>query len=113
MKSTEILQYLNEITGSKFRPIKTNLTKIDALLKDFTHEEIILVIQVKTFQWRNNPTMAGYLRPSTLFRQSNFENYINEVERLKNNPQLYEQFRKQYGAEKPADNIDDLNDLYG
>lgn len=109
----QILQYLNEITGSKFRPIKSNLTKIEALLKEgFTQEEIILVIQVKTFQWRNNPTMAGYLRPATLFRLSNFENYLNEVERLKNNPYLYEQFRKKY-SDQSNDATENLSDLYG
>jgi uncharacterized phage protein (TIGR02220 family) len=90
MIETEILNFLNEVTGSKFRQIPRNLTKIKALLKQgFTQEQIIEVIQLKVVQWKNNPKMAGYLRPDTLFRDSNFESYYNEVERVKQNPQMY------------------------
>ena len=86
----EILNYLNEVTGSKFREIPRNLSKIKALLKqNFTQEQIIEVIQLKVIQWKNNPRMVGYLRPETLFRESNFENYLNEVEKVKQNPKLY------------------------
>ena len=89
----EILSQLNQLTGSKFREIKSNLSKITALLKqDFTKEQIIEVIQLKVIQWKNNPKMAMYLRPSTLFLESNFENYINEIERIKQNPQLYAKY---------------------
>ena len=49
----EILNKLNEITGSRFREIKSNLSKIKALLKaGFTEVEIIEVIQLKTLQWK-------------------------------------------------------------
>ena len=112
----EILDSLNEITGSKFRPIKSNLTKIKALLKaEFTPQEIVEVIQLKTIQWKNNPTMAGYLCPTTLFRESNFEKYHNEVNQVKQNPKLYEQYFKSINKipTSAADNADDLAELYG
>lgn len=90
MIETEILNFLNEVTGSKFREIKSNITKITALLKQgFIKEQIIEVIQLKVIQWKNNPAMAGYLRPETLFREKNFESYFNEVERIKQNPTIY------------------------
>ncbi|KQT17404.1 hypothetical protein ASG31_08310 [Chryseobacterium sp. Leaf404] len=93
MEETEILNFLNEVTGSKFREIKSNISKISALLKqNFTKEQIIEVIQLKVIQWKNNPKMAMYLRPSTLFLERNFENYINEIERIKQNPQLYAKY---------------------
>ncbi len=89
----EILDYLNSVTQSKFRPIKSNLSKISALFKaGFTKEEMMEVIQLKTVQWKNNPVMAGYLRPKTLFSQSNFENYVNELDRVKQNPQMYAEY---------------------
>jgi len=89
----EILNYLNSVTQSKFRPIKSNLSKISALFKaGFTTEEMMEVIQLKTVQWKNNPVMAGYLCPTTLFRESNFEKYVNEVERVKQNPQMYAEY---------------------
>lgn len=112
----EILDKLNEITGSKFRPIKSNLTKITALLKaDFSEMDILEVIQLKTIQWKNNPKMAGYLCPTTLFRESNFEKYINEVNQVKANPKLYEQYFKQINKIKhsAAEHTDDLNAMFG
>lgn len=81
---------------SRFRPIKSNLTKITALLKaGFSEMDILEVIQLKTIQWKNNPKMAGYLCPTTLFRESNFEKYHNEVNQVKANPKLYEQYFRQ------------------
>lgn len=112
----EILDKLNEITGSKFRPIKSNLTKITALLKaDFSEMDILEVIQLETIQWKNNPKMAGYLCPSTLFRESNFEKYHNEVNKVKQNPKLYEQYFRQINkAEKSAaDHTDDIEAMFG
>lgn len=89
----EILEYLNKVTGSGFREIKSNLSKIQSLLKQgFSQLQIIEVIQLKVIQWKNNPKMAGYLRPRTLFNDSNFENYINELERVKQNPKMYAEY---------------------
>lgn len=112
----EILNYLNSVTQSKFRPIKSNLSKISALFKaGFTKEEIQQVIQLKTVQWKNNPVMAGYLCPTTLFRESNFEKYVNEVERVKQNPKMYEQYFKSINKVETsaADNTDDIAEMYG
>ena len=112
----EILQKLNELTGSNFREIKSNLTKISALFKQgFTQEQIIEVIILKVAEWKNNPVMAQYLRPSTLFRDTNFENYVNQVNLVKNNPKLYEQYFKSINKVKTsaADNADDITAMYG
>ena len=112
----EILQKLNELTGSNFREIKSNLTKISALFKQgFTKEEITDVIILKVAEWKNNPVMAQYLRPSTLFRDTNFENYHNQVNLVKNNPKLYEQYFKSINKVKTsaADNADDIAAMYG
>lgn len=115
-EETEILNFLNEVTGSKFREIKSNLSKITALLKqEFTKEQIVEVIQLKVIQWKNNPKMAMYLRPSTLFLESNFENYINEIERIKKNPTMYADYFKQINNIKTsaADDVDDLKAMFG
>lgn len=115
---TEVLDYLKQITGTKFRPIKSNLTLISALFKaGYSQEEIIEVIQLKTVQWKNNPVMAPYLRPSTLFKMSNFDNYINEAELVKQNPKMYAQhfaeLNKIKGSQSAADDDDDLDAMYG
>lgn len=112
----EILSQLNQLTGSKFREIKSNLSKITALLKqDFTKEQITEVIQLKVIQWKNNPKMSMYLRPSTLFLESNFENYINEIERIKQNPTMYAEYFKTINNIKTsaADDVDDLKAMFG
>ncbi|MDO4763854.1 MAG: conserved phage C-terminal domain-containing protein [Flavobacteriaceae bacterium] len=112
----EILNALNEITGSKFRTIKSNLTKITALLKaGFEKQDFLEVIQLKTVQWKNNPKMAGYLCPTTLFRESNFEKYYNEVQQVKANPKLYGEYFKSINKipSSAADNDDAISELYG
>lgn len=112
----EILQKLNELTGVNYREIKSNLTKISALIEQgFTKEQIIEVIILKVAEWKNNPVMAHYLRPSTLFRESNFENYVNQVNLVKQNPKLYEQYFKSINKVKTsaADNTDDIAEMYG
>ncbi|MFW2137127.1 conserved phage C-terminal domain-containing protein [Chryseobacterium sp. TY4] len=115
---TEVLEYLKQITGTKFRPIKSNLSLISALFKaGYTQEEIIEVIQLKTVQWKNNPVMAPYLRPSTLFNMRNFDNYINELELVKQNPKMYAQhfaeLNKIKGYTSAANDDDDLDAMYG
>ena len=111
----EVLQILNQYTGSNFRDIKSNLSKISALFKQgFTKEEMHDVIILKVAEWKNNPVMAPYLRPSTLFRDGNFENYVNQVNQVKKNPKLYEQYFKSINKSKgsAADSIDDLAEMY-
>lgn len=114
----EILNFLNQVVAAPrgFRPIKSNLNGISSLFKDgFTKEEIIEVIQLKTIQWKNNPQMAYCLRPSTLFRSSNFENYIVEVSQIKSNPKLYEKYFSKLtkSTRSAADDADALEAMYG
>jgi len=43
-----------------------------------TFEKFKHVIDIKAGQWLDDDEYNKYLRPSTLFRESNFENYLNE-----------------------------------
>lgn len=75
----EVLSYLNEKTGRRYRIIK----HIEARLKDgATVEECRNVIDIKTTDphFIQNPK---YLNPETLFRPSNFDRYKNEAIPLK------------------------------
>ncbi len=113
----EILTYLNQITGRRFRPIKTNLNGIARVMKEgFTEQEIHEVIQVKTLEWKNNPEMSVHLNPITLFRPRNFEKYINQVIAIKENPTLYAKYFAKLNkatGRSAADDADAINDLYG
>lgn len=113
---TEILQKFNEITGRRFRKTKANLSGISARLKDgYTEQEILEVIQVKTLEWKNNPTMSVHLNPVTVFRPSNFDKYINQVLTIKENPQQYAKHFQQINriTTSAADNDVTISDLYG
>lgn len=75
----EIITYLNEKTGSNYRP-NTPKTKqlIDARMKEgFGVEDFKTVIDKKTAMWENDTKMVGFLRPETLFG-TKFEGYLNE-----------------------------------
>ncbi|MFC7688137.1 conserved phage C-terminal domain-containing protein [Ureibacillus sp. GCM10028918] len=41
-------------------------------------EDFKKVIDTKVLQWLPRPDMKPFLRPSTLFSPTNFENYLNE-----------------------------------
>ena len=76
----EIILYLNEKTGKAFRAeSKETIAFIKARLSEGrTVEDFKKVIDIKVQKWANDPKMADFLRPSTLFRPANFEAYLNE-----------------------------------
>jgi uncharacterized phage protein (TIGR02220 family) len=81
-----VIKYLNKLTGSSFQ------TKTDATVKSvngrigegYSVDDIFLVIEYKTAEWLKDPEMTVYLRPSTLFRPSNFENYFQAATKWAN-----------------------------
>jgi uncharacterized phage protein (TIGR02220 family) len=112
----EILNLFNLITGHKHRAGKANLAGIKRVLKEgYTTEEIQEVIQLKTIEWKNNATMSVHLNPVTLFRDKNFDKYINQVLNVKQNPQMYAEHFKDINNIKTsaADDLDDLKAMFG
>ena len=76
----EVVEYLNLKANRNYRP-GTPKTKslISARLKDYTIEDLKAVIDFKVGEWLENEKMNKYLRPETLFNETKFENYINEL----------------------------------
>ena len=112
----EILQYLNELAGKRFKPIKSNLTPIAARLKDgYTVQELKEIIQAKTLDWKNNETMNQHLCPTTLFRPSNTDKYINQIIAIKENPREYARYFAKINnvSTSAADNDDELAAMFG
>lgn len=97
----EIVEYLNERTGSNYR-YTTKKTKdlIKARFNEgFNLEDFKVVIDKKTMEWINDKEMNKYLRPETLFG-TKFESYLNQpvkamtTKDLANNGQLdFSKFR--------------------
>lgn len=80
-KDAEILLiYLNEQAGRNYRPVKSNLSRLQALLADgYAFQEVKQVIARKCLEWGGNPQMEQYLRPKTLFSAENFSNYFGQL----------------------------------
>lgn len=76
----DVISYLNEKAGKKFSfKSEANKKLINGRISEGRKlEDFLHVIDVKCEHWLNDPKMNEYLRPSTLFSQKNFENYVNE-----------------------------------
>lgn len=76
----EVLGHLNLKAGKSFTMrSKANSDAIRNLLNQkFTVAEMKTVIDKKCDEWLNSPEWSKYLRPTTLFRASKFESYLNQ-----------------------------------
>ncbi len=75
-----ILNFLNEKAKRAYRPVSGNLALIEGrLLSGATMQQCKQVICKKVREWKDNEKMREYLRPATLFRASNFEQYLGEL----------------------------------
>ena len=96
----EIISYLNQRIGSHYKAnTKKTVSLINARLKEgFTVDDFKTVIDVKAAQWENDPKMAEYLRPQTLF-SGNFEAYLNQKPiETEDKPDIFEKLVKKIRA---------------
>lgn len=79
-EAKKILVEFNKKTGANFRESEVQLKYIVARLNDgVSYEDCIKVIDNRVAKWRGDPEREQYLRPSTVFRPSNFENYLSDA----------------------------------
>jgi len=76
----ETIAYLNKCTGSKFSDKTSETIKhINARLTEgYSAADLKSVIDNRVKAWGEDVKMREYLRPSTLFSPTNFENYLND-----------------------------------
>jgi uncharacterized phage protein (TIGR02220 family) len=75
----EIISDLNTKGGFKFKPADSTQKHILARLAEgFTKEDFFHVHSVKIEEWKDNPKMAIFLRPKTLYLPDNFQSYLNQ-----------------------------------
>lgn len=81
-KCALIIARLNEKTGANFRSTTESTRRhIHARLEEgFTVDDFYAVIDSKAAEWGNDPKMAPYLRPDTLFC-TKFEGYLQAAKR--------------------------------
>lgn len=79
-EAKQVLAFLNEKTGHAYREVDSNLNPIESILKSgVSLEDMRTVTMRKVRDWRTDPKMVTYLRPSTLYRRSNFEQYLGQT----------------------------------
>ena len=77
----EILSFLNEKTGRHFKECKETERLINGRINEgYTVEDFKKVIDKKVNEWKDDSKMATFLRPSTLFAPSHFDEYLNAPE---------------------------------
>ena len=79
----EIIDYLNSLTASSYRPTTRETIRLlsGRLSEGNTVEDCKLVVRHRWEKWQGDPKMVEFVRPSTLFRPSNFESYLQEARR--------------------------------
>ena len=75
---TEIIDYLNEKTSSRYRSTESTKKLIRARMEEgFAKEDFFTVIDNKVRSWKGTE-WEKYLRPQTLFNATKFQGYLNE-----------------------------------
>lgn len=81
---SRVVAKLNELAGTNYQPTtKNTIDLINGRLADgYTEQDLTTVVEKMCYLWSQKPNqrdkdMRQFLRPSTLFRARNFENYLN------------------------------------
>ncbi len=77
--AAEILDFLNAMSERSYRPVKANIEKIEARLKEGASiDDIKQVIRRKCQEWKGTK-WEQYLRPDTLFNATKFNQYLGQL----------------------------------
>lgn len=87
-EAIHVLLKLNETAGTSFamtgRKAETNIRLVTARFSEgYTKQELFSLIAHKVKEWKGTK-MERYIRPSTLFKKSKIDGYINEISIVKN-----------------------------
>lgn len=78
---TEIVKYLNDVTKKNYQVKGKTYELINARLNEgYTPDDLKKVIDVKYREWKGT-AYEKFVRPSTLFAPSHFEEYLNQPEK--------------------------------
>ena len=87
----EIVEFMNKLYGRNFKANSDYATKgLRERLNEYTLEQIKLVISNRYVEWKDDAVMSKHLNPTTIFRPSKFEKYIEEAERTNKGKSLVE-----------------------
>jgi uncharacterized phage protein (TIGR02220 family) len=90
----EILDKINVILGTRFKPVSANLRYLRSRVAEKTTvEEMLDVAKLKKAQWGADPDMRKYLRIETLYNATKFQSYLAEVDQAKQRDAMYDELR--------------------
>lgn len=79
-EARQVLTFLNEKAGKRFREVDVTLGLIEARLRSGVDVQTCKsLIARKVRDWGTDPKMRAFLRPETLFGKTKFESYLAEV----------------------------------
>lgn len=88
----EVIDYLNNVTGSQYKHSETSRKLIRARLKEgFTVDDCKKVILSRWKTWQGTEWQQ-YMRPDTLFRPSKFEGYLNAGDQPQTQAQTHNRY---------------------
>lgn len=74
------LNFLNSFLGTRYRPSLVTISMVNAVIVcGYTIDDIMDVTKAKCNEWANDERMRKFLRPKTLLKISNFENYYGAL----------------------------------
>jgi uncharacterized phage protein (TIGR02220 family) len=83
-----VIRLFNQICGTRYEPTNKEHQKLISarFSEGATMEDFEIIIRHKHMQWSQDQKMKEYLRPSTLFIKSHWEDYLNAARKHKPRP---------------------------
>lgn len=109
----EVIEYMNQLYGRNFNPGSDYTTKgLKERLKEYSVEQIKLVVANRYLEWKDDSVMERHLNPTTIFRPSKFDKYIEEAERTRKGQSVLQVAKAglQHGDEIAFDFTDSILD---
>lgn len=94
-----ILENYKAITGKRIMKPETHYEKIKGILKKFSADEIVNIIQFKFLEWKGDAKMERYITIGTIFSTQNFVKYYEQYNDAKANPNNYKFINQKISAE--------------
>lgn len=107
----DVLDYLNDKAGTRFRSVESNIKYINARMKDgYTVDDLKAVIDKKVKEWKGTD-FQRFLRPETLFNATKFETYLNGLEAVEKPNKNADGYMKHEYGEKLNNSFKTWEDL--
>ena len=89
-----IIDFMNSLYGREFDVrSKSSTTNLLNRMKEHTVEDIKLVISNRYIVWSGDKVMEKHLNPTTIFRPSKFDKYLEEARRTKQGESIVEVYK--------------------